>query len=515
MLVKEMLHRNLKTGISILISAEIGNGVSSVSTNMSSMADGTKLSYHEEERIRNIERNHAQMLMLGLFGTPKLPDETSKNITPVEGETLSCSSNLCSTATDSRSNSIFQHTAVFSFCAQHYTAEDALRQVQSEILEREDSVRIISSFLDKVVTSAPGMYVCGLPGSGKSLICKRLVENHPVPSVVISCGQYATMTQFVRGVWASVVNRVALEIYTAGVTAARLNGNAHADSSSGCTNSDSSGTTSQVRTRVPSIGAISALMQQTAAATTTATATPANCSAVASGTSSSTTSSTSVTTGAASNGASAQHQFLAHFPQHSVIQAYLTSRPPKDLFTLLKMLTDLFKYYYSLINESEVRRQWLQYKNERQKEKEKERVPESQCPVVPTGEGKPVSIRAPTSKFATPESNPAKRVKLPMPRAATTTTTAVSHIMSENVHHSRSSDVTNNTSVAPAEFRAVSYSHCIFHLLLDDVSLVDNYSSSNKSGSGNAGLILMQLSQVSACVDEFSCGVCTTKWMHY
>ena len=42
---------------------------------------------------------------------------------------------------------------------------------------------------------APGLYVCGLPGSGKTLICKRLVQSHPVPSVVVACAEYANIGQ--------------------------------------------------------------------------------------------------------------------------------------------------------------------------------------------------------------------------------------------------------------------------------------------------------------------------------
>ena len=103
------------------------------------MGDNAKLSSHEEERIKNIERNHAQMLSLGFFGIPKLPEEAD-----VIGLGLSNFND------DKVDNDLPVHSNVFSFCDQSYSTDDVLRLTEGDIIEREESVRFISGFLDKV-----------------------------------------------------------------------------------------------------------------------------------------------------------------------------------------------------------------------------------------------------------------------------------------------------------------------------------------------------------------------------
>ena len=106
------------------------------------MGDNAKLSSHEEERIKNIERNHAQMLSLGLFGIPKLPEESD-----------AIALGLTNFNDDGLENEMPVHSNVFSFCDQSYSTDDALRLIEGDIIEREDSVRFVSGFLDKVSTT--------------------------------------------------------------------------------------------------------------------------------------------------------------------------------------------------------------------------------------------------------------------------------------------------------------------------------------------------------------------------
>jgi hypothetical protein len=110
---------------------------------LNSAGDGAKLSSHEEERMRNIERNHAQMISLGFFGVPKvLTDESepyslgAPDVIPGDEPEVEASTTHCN---------------IFSFCHQIYSAEDALRHMADVVLERDDAVRSISGFLDKVL----------------------------------------------------------------------------------------------------------------------------------------------------------------------------------------------------------------------------------------------------------------------------------------------------------------------------------------------------------------------------
>jgi len=155
-----------------------------------------------------------------------------------------------------------------------------------------------------------------------------------------------------------------------------------------------------------------------------------------------------VSTSASAKGGAREGQSLPQphsHSQHTVVQAYLQSKPPKDLFTLVKMLSDLFKYYYSLVNQSDARRQWQHYKWD-------------QTQGLGQTQGQSGYIARGGSDGAH------KRAKLPARR-------------------------TGKASSDSHGFRPYPYNHCIFHLLLDDVSAADAY----KQG---ASLVLMQLSQV-------------------